>query len=102
MPKLSELPDSEAAKILIDAYRGACDNYDSELHGPHPSKAVTKWLDIASSGGTNSERDIQQSQDDQQPEITAGGNSGAGGKEPTMDGARRMSKALGKNYSRLK
>jgi hypothetical protein len=95
--KISQMSEDEAKQLLFDSYMGAHSAYNADRDGRHPSKDLQRWIDIAASGGVGSEKPIQDK--DVQPTVTEKGNAGA---EPTMDGARRMSKALGKNYDRIK
>ncbi len=83
MAKFSELPADEAKERLYDAYmahHNAIASGDAE--GPHPSKDVTRWR--AAAAGAPVEGEIQK--DDEQPELTAGGNGGNGGPTPARDG----------------
>jgi hypothetical protein len=90
MAKLSSMSDDEAGAALLKAYRRACDCYDedNDAHGQHPGRDVRRWIQIAATGGQNSEGKIQSQDDDPQPVNSANGNSGNGGEEPTMDAAR--------------
>lgn len=94
MARISEMNDDEASATLLRAYRRACDNYDgdNDEHGRHPSKDVNRWIAISATGGTNTEKRIQ-SQDDDQPSLTAGGNGGNGGATPAQDGRYSLDSA---------
>jgi hypothetical protein len=83
------MSDDEAGVALLKAYRGACDSYDPDQgHGNHPSHDVNRWIKIAATGGMNSEKQIEKGEDDEQPELSAGGNNGNGnGPTPTQDGS---------------
>ena len=80
MAKLSEMDDETAAALLLKAYRNACDCYDSEEHGNHPSQAVNSWIRNARDSAARDE------------------NTGLGPKylEPTDHGADDPSEFAGK------
>jgi hypothetical protein len=85
--KISQMDPTEAGQRMYEMYMDAHKNYDPEKHGDHPSQDFKRWVDIAATGGENSEEQIQ-SQDDEtvQPKKSASGNSGAGGNVPAQDG----------------
>lgn len=80
--RISEMPEDEAKQSLFDAYMAHHNAIaDGTAEGPHPSKDVTRWR--AAAAGAPVEGEIQK--DDEQPELTAGGNSGNGGPTPAQD-----------------
>jgi len=86
--KISEMNDDEASATLLKAYRNACDVYDPDEHGQHPSHTVNEWIRASATGSTpgSTEKQIQSQDDDPQPEKSAGGNAGNGGAVPAQDG----------------
>ncbi|MGO9930575.1 MAG: hypothetical protein ACLPV8_02010 [Steroidobacteraceae bacterium] len=87
--KISEMTEDDAKQHLYDSYMNAHAAFagDDPVDGPHPSRDVAHWVNIAATGGTNSEKRIEKGEDDEQPELTAGGNSGNGGASPAQDSA---------------
>jgi hypothetical protein len=124
MARLSEMNDDEAGAALLKAYRGACDAYDPEEHGDHPSHAVASWMKNARDAkakdegglgpveienkrkpGADGEGEVMPTnpngEDDDQPELTAGGNNGNGGAVPAQDGRYGVDSAGVPRFERM-
>ena len=91
--KISEMDDETAAATLLKAYRNICSVYDSDEHGEHPSRTVNSWIRASATGGTNSEKQIEKAQDDDQPEVS-GGNGGAQPAQDSMSAAEIENAAI--------
>jgi hypothetical protein len=109
---MSEMDPAEAAALLYGRYMAAHEAYDADEHdGPHPSKDVTRWGNIAATGGRDegglgperiqgarSDRgaglgpvEIQnKAKDEVQPSESERGNAGA---EPAQDGRYSLDSA---------
>jgi len=87
MAKISEMSDDEASAMLLKAYRGACDCYDSDLHGDHPSLQVNKWFRNAraAASGAPVEGEIQKQGSDNPPDF-AGKPANPALAKPAQDG----------------
>jgi hypothetical protein len=82
--KISEMSEDEAKQHLYDCYMAAHDAIaNGGAEGPHPSKDVTRWR--AAAAGAPVTASVEKAEDDEQPELTAGGNSGNGGPVPGKD-----------------
>jgi hypothetical protein len=77
----------EAGELLYKKFMAAHEANDANGRPEdHPSRDVQKWNRIAATGGMNSEKRIEKGEDDEQPELTAGGNNGNGnGPAPAQD-----------------
>ena len=87
MALISRMDPKEAGELLYKKFMAAHEANDANGRPEdHPSRDVQKWNRIAASGGMNSEKRIEKGEDDEQPELTAGGNNGNGsGPAPAQD-----------------
>jgi hypothetical protein len=88
MALISQMDPTEAGELLYKKFMAAHEANKGGAPEDHPSRDVQKWNRIAATGGVGSERLIEKGEDDDQPELTAGGNSGNGGATPAQDSAR--------------
>ena len=108
--KISELSDDERREYLDKAYQTACDLCGSGDLEAHPSRTIMDWVragrardkarDEGGLGPVEIENKRKPGNDDlldpasePEPELTAGGNGGNGGAEPTIDGCLSVDSA---------
>jgi hypothetical protein len=86
MALISQMDPTEAGELLYKKFMAAHEANKGGSPEDHPSRDVQKWNRIAATGGMNSEKQIEKGEDDEQPELSAGGNGGNGGPTPAQDG----------------
>jgi hypothetical protein len=97
MAKISEMEPAAAGAELYRQYMSAHDAWVADHDVRHPSFDTKAWRQTARDAGTLREAatdegglgpvEIQnKAKDDEQPELTAGGNAGNGGPTPAQDG----------------
>jgi hypothetical protein len=95
--KISEMEPAAAGAELYRQYMSAHDAWVADHDVRHPSFDTKAWRQTARDAGTLREAatdegglgpvEIQnKAKDDEQPELTAGGNAGNGGPTPAQDG----------------
>ncbi len=95
MALISQMDPKEAGELLYKKFMAAHEANDANGRPEdHPSRDVQKWNRIAATGGMNSEKRIEKGEDDEQPELTAGGNSGSGGPMPAQDSRSHFAMGL--------
>jgi hypothetical protein len=87
MALISQMDPRAAGEFLYKKFMAAHEANKGGAAEEHPSRDVQKWVRASATGSTpgSTEKEIEKGEDDQQPELTAGGNSGAGGAVPAQD-----------------